>query len=294
MALSRPVLCLGDPLVDLIGERPDCFVVHAGGVMANVAVAAARSGARVALAGGAGDDAWGRWLRDRLAAEGVGLEAFRLVAERSTPLALVPIDPAGEADYAVYGDADAPWFSSRTLADALDAASGVCVGSNTLVDERAREATLEAVRSSLAADRPVVFDPNLRLGRWRSVADAAARANACVPGALLVRCNAQEAAVLTGEDDLERAASALLKAGARLVVISLGTGGAILRGELRADVPGVPVADLRSTIGAGDVLTGVLLARLALAGWYPPAVAAALPEAVGRAAAACAHWGALD
>ncbi len=45
---------------------------------------------------------------------------------------------------------------------------------------------------------------------------------------------------MTGEDDPERAALALLKAGARIVVITLGAGGAILRGELRADVPGVP------------------------------------------------------
>ena len=84
----------------------------------------------------------------------------------------------------------------------------------------------------------MIFDPNLRLHRWRSAADAAASANACVPGALLVRCNAAEAALMTGEDDPERAALALVKAGARLVVISLGAAGAMLRGELRADVPG--------------------------------------------------------
>ena len=33
---------------------------------------------------------------------------------------------------------------------------------------------------------------------------------------------------------------ALVKAGARLVVLTLGADGAILRGELRADVPGSP------------------------------------------------------
>ena len=45
---------------------------------------------------------------------------------------------------------------------------------------------------------------------------------------------------MTGEDDPERAALALVKAGARMVVITLGAEGAILRGELRADVAGVP------------------------------------------------------
>ena len=35
---------------------------HFGGAVANVAVVAARIGARVALAGGAGEDPWGEWL----------------------------------------------------------------------------------------------------------------------------------------------------------------------------------------------------------------------------------------
>ena len=45
----------------------------------NVAVVAARHGAPVALAGGAGDDPWGRWLRERLRARGVELSLFELV-----------------------------------------------------------------------------------------------------------------------------------------------------------------------------------------------------------------------
>jgi fructokinase len=49
-----------------------------------------------------------------------------------------------------------------------------------------------------------------------------------------------------------------------------------------------------SSVGAGDVLTGTLLARLALSGFYPSAVAVALREAVAAAASACERWGALD
>jgi fructokinase len=49
-----------------------------------------------------------------------------------------------------------------------------------------------------------------------------------------------------------------------------------------------------STIGAGDVLTGVLLARLASSGYYPAAVAASLPDAVAQSSLACERWGALE
>ena len=80
-----------------------------------------------------------------------------------------------------------------------------------------------------------------------------------------------------------------------MVVLTLGAEGVILRGALRATVPGVPAASgVLSTVGAGDVLTGTLLARLAVSGFYPSSVAAALPEAVAAAARACERWGALD
>ena len=76
-------------------------------------------------------------------------------------------------------------------------------------------------------------------------------------------------------------------------MITLGPDGALLRGELTADVPGVP-AQVVSTVGAGDALTGVLVGRLHRAGFDPAAVAQALPEAVEASARACERWGALE
>ena len=154
--------------------------------------------------------------------------------------------------------------------------------------------TMRAREFALSLELPVIFDPNLRLHRWSSASEAAASANACLSGALLVRCNREEALIMTGEDDPERAALSLVKAGARLVVITLGADGAILRGELRADVPAVVPARVVSTVGAGDVLMGSLVARLAASAFYPSAVAAGLRDAVAAASAACERWGALD
>jgi sugar/nucleoside kinase (ribokinase family) len=295
-------LCLGEALVDLICEKPvnglaeaDSFVPHFGGAVANVAVFAARAGARVALAGGAGLDEWGRWLRARLEGAGIELSLFELRDGCQTRVAMVAVDDAGEARYLVYGDAVATVVHALRdrVESAVEQSAALFVSSNTLVGAEEREVTMEARRIALELERPVILDPNLRLHRWRSNAEAAACANACVPGALLVRTNRAEAELMTGEEDPERAALALVKAGARMVVVTLGPHGAILRGELRADAPGVAVRVL-STIGAGDALTGTLLARLAATDYYPPAVAAALPEAVAESARACERWGAHE
>jgi fructokinase len=165
--------------------------------------------------------------------------------------------------------------------------------SGTLVGEAERQVTMKARERALALDHPVIFDPRLRLRHWGSKADAAASANACVPGALLVRASAADARLMTGEDDLERASLALRKAGARNVVITDGSAGAMLRGKIRLDVAGVP-ARVVSTIGTGDALMATLVARLQITGFYEPAIAAALKEAMVAAAKACERWGACD
>ncbi len=295
-------LCVGEALVDLICERQidslaqaPAFVPHFGGAVANVAVVAARAGAPVALAGGAGDDAWGRWLRERLELEGVDLPLFELMPDSRTPIALVRVAADGEASYHIYGEMIGTVVHALgdRVEEAVRDSAALFVSSNTLVGADERAVTMRAWALAHQLGRPVIFDPNLRLNRWSSRADAAASANACVPGALLVRLNRAEAELMTGEGDPERAALALVKAGARLVVLTLGSAGAMLRGELRADVPGVQVSVL-STVGGGDVVTGILLAKLGLSGFYPAAAAAALPEAVSAAAQACERWGALD
>jgi len=288
-------LCLGEALVDLIRERADAFVPHFGGAVANVAVLAAGFGADVALAGGAGDDGWGHWLRARLESEGVELSHFELIEGHQTPIALVVVGGDGEPLYQIYGETIGTVVKALAgrVEDAVRHSGALFISSNTLIGEEERAVTMRARELALELGQPLIFDPNLRLHRWPSNADAAASANACVPGALLVRANRTEATLMTREEDPERAALALVKAGARLVVITLGAEGAILRGELRASVAGVP-ANVVSTVGAGDVLTGVLLAKLALAGFYPPAIAAALREAVAESARACERWGALD
>ncbi len=295
-------LCVGDALVDLIGERHAAlmgdvgrFIPYFGGTVANVAAFAARAGSRVSLAGGAGDDNWGRWLLDRLRREEVDTSYFALLPGVRSQLAFVSIDEDGEPAYELYGDSAQAVVASLggRLQEAVGDADGLFISTNTLAGDRERELTMRARQTALDLGRPVIFDCNVRLHRWSSRADAAASANACVPGAMLVRANQAEAELMTGESDPERAALALRKAGAGLVVLTLGAGGAILRGNWSADVAAVPV-DVVSTVGAGDALTGTLLARLAMSGFYPPAAAASLHEAVQAAARACTRWGALD
>jgi fructokinase len=296
-----PALCLGEAIVDLVCEHPvsslaeaDAFSPRFGGATANVAVMAARHGADVALAGGAGADPWGEWLLDRLREEGVATDWFALVPGLATPIAFATIAPDGEPTFLIYGEGIEATIATvgPRLDDALASASGLFFGSNTLVGEVERSLTMAARAGALARGLPVVFDPNLRLPRWRDSSAAVAAALTCVEDALLVKLNRAEAELLTGEPEPARAAEALVGAGARAVVVTLGADGAVMRGAADAEVPGVPARPV-STVGAGDALAGVLLARLSQAEWAPEAAAAALPEAVTVAARVTEQWGAV-
>ena len=293
------VLCLGEALVDLICHRPargladaDAFVPHFGGATANVAVAAARQGAEVALAGGARDDAWGRWLRDGLERAGVDTRWFALRSGGETTVAFTTIDDGGDATYAFYGDSlgAAVAAAAPRLEEAVEASEALFFGGNTLVHEDERAATLRARDRAVELGKPFCFDPNLRLDRWDSRKEALELSRACVEGAFLVKANRAEATLLTGETQARRAGAALAEMGPKLAVVTLGSDGALVAGEQSFTVPGRK-ATVVSTVGAGDAFMGVLLAYLQRAGWDPD-LEHAVDVAVEVAARVTEAWGA--
>ena len=296
------IACLGEALVDLVCERPvtgptdvDAFVPHFGGALANVAVQAARRGAEVGICGGVGDDPWGHWLKDRLAAAGVDTTDFVLERGGRTPLALVTIDRRGEPSYAIYGSTAGLGLvpAAARIEHAVSAAGLILLSSNTLLGEQERRLTMGARAQALAEGKKVVVDANLRLNRWPDEDLLRRETMALLDGAFLAKMNAHEAEFLTGEADPVRAAEALRGDVARNVVITSGERGAILRGEngVSREVPAIPVV-VRNAAGAGDAVTGVLLAHLAASGGYAPSLNVALPEAMQAAATVVQHWGA--
>src|SRR5450759_2658253 len=303
MSVPEPFLFLGETLVDLICERPleswseaDSFVPHCGGAPTNAAIVSARCGAQVALAGGVGDDHWGRWLEDRLRAERIDLRWWKRLPGVQTGVAFDVIDPLGVPDFLIYGQGIEPALVAleSELEAAVAASAAVELGSNTLLCARERALTLRARELALESRKPLFVDVNLRLGRWERPAQAIDSVLSLCAGAFLVKVNREEAQLLSAESDPARGAEALCaQLGARVVVVTLGAEGALVRGETRANANGV-AADVVDTTGAGDAFLGVLVAALTTSGYDPAAAAEALPLAMATAARSTERYGAVD
>ncbi len=275
--ISLPVPHLPAPGETVLAVAAATF--GAGGKGANQAVAAARLGGAVRMAGCRGDDDFGARLRDGLAAEGIDVAGLRAIPGVASGLALITVDPAGENSIAV-----AP--GANGLAGDPEVAAAFARPCDVLV----LSAEIPAAALTAALRRA-------RAGQVRTVLNLAP-VPAGAPALLAERpdwlvVNAREAAAVAGQpaDDAPdgparaRAVAAGLAARAAggHVVVTLGAAGAVLAGPSGpAEVPGFPVTAV-DTVGAGDAFVGAL--AVALASGLDPAAAVTAACAAGAAAA---------
>lgn len=104
-ATSRPVLLVGDANADVIVQLPPepgnrqpvtPPEVRLGGTVANTAAALAALGAPVQFAGALGDDGYGRFAAQQLAARGVDVSHVVFTREAFTTVVLVIVERTGE------------------------------------------------------------------------------------------------------------------------------------------------------------------------------------------------------
>jgi len=297
------IVCLGEALVDLIGDppgpEPERFSVYFGGAMANVAVAAARSGAPAALAGGVGDDAFGRLLRRHLEAEGVDLLHLGTLPAGATPFAFVRVADSGDPSFEVHGagiEAGVGLLAGgeRQL---LVGASALVIGSNTLTGGSALEVTRTAVGEAVDSGVPVLFDPNLRPNRWRRIETALERCRSLAAQATAIKANLDEARQLVGAPAADSAAAAarLLELGPTLAVVTSGANGATARlaGQSALHFEAAERVDRPRPLGAGDAFMGTLAGGLHARGWNLDRIDEVLGAAVRAGSEACARTGAI-
>jgi fructokinase len=273
---AMDVVCIGEAVLDLVASRRGplraarTFEASSGGAPCNVAVGAARLGARAAFVGVVGDDEFGRLLRDALVDEGVDVSALRHDRARRTDLCFIAVDPSGERSffYPAPSDARPALGPDDVPPDLLRAARVVHFGGG-LLETASGVAAVEKLTDAARGHATVTFDPNPRLHRWADRELLRARLAAAVPRCDVVKCSAEEAVWVAGVAEPAAAARALVARGVALAIVTLGPQGAVwARASDEGAVP-APVVEVVDTTGAGDAFCAALATRLAAEG--PPA-----------------------
>ncbi|MDG4824863.1 5-dehydro-2-deoxygluconokinase [Asanoa sp. WMMD1127] len=292
------VVAMGRLGVDLYPEQVGVkladvrtFAKSLGGTAANVAVAAARHGRRVALVSGTGADPFGDYLHDELRGYGVDDRWVAIVPDLPTPVTFCEIFPPDHFPIYFYRYPSAPDLQIAAAdldLDALRAAGVLWLTGTGLSVEPTRGTHFAALR---ARDRAplTILDLDYRAAFWPDPQSAGAAYREALPLVTVAVGNAEECAVATGERDPERAAAALLGFGVEIAVVKLGGDGVLgVTATEAVRVPPVHV-EVVNGLGAGDAFGGALCHGL-LAGW-PLARVLAFANAAGALVAgrlACA------
>jgi 2-dehydro-3-deoxygluconokinase len=233
------------------------FVKRAAGAELNVAIGLARLGLRVGWLSRVGRDAFGRFVLETLAAEGIDASAVTVDPAHRTGFYLKSRTLDGsdpEIEYFRAGSA-ASFLSVADYPDAYFAGarhvhlSGVAPA----ISDSSHALALHIATAARARGQRISFDPNLRPRLWRSREEMISRVNALAALAHWVMPGLEEGRVLTGESTAEAIAGFYLARGAEGVAVKLGAGGAYVRtADFRANVPAAPVGQVVDTVGAGD------------------------------------------
>ncbi len=267
------VTAIGEILIDLTQTGTNesgvpQFSANPGGAPANVAVAAARLGAKPAFWGKVGDDAFGAYLRKVLTENGVDTAGLR-TGSQPTTMAIVSVDGTGERSFRFLRGADRDICPEEVDEDAVFKTKILHFGSVSLTAGMSRSATIFAARTAHRNGGLVSYDPNYRPALWANRAEAAEWMTIPLPLVDIIKLAKEELPLITGTTDLEEGARILEERGISLIMVTLGSEGVFCRWRGEAwKQPGVPVK-VADTNGAGDTFLGAVLSRLCLRGEKP-------------------------
>ena len=170
------VVALGELLIDFTcqsvdGEGYPTMAAHPGGAPANFLAALSKFGAKSALLGKVGTDAFGKLLTATLQQAGIETKGLVATDDVFTTLAFVTLDEQGNREFS---------FSRKPGADTcirfeeldlslIDEAKVFHFGTLSLTDEPARSATYRAVEYAKKAGKLITYDPNLRKPLWKNL-----------------------------------------------------------------------------------------------------------------------------
>ena len=271
------VAALGELLIDFTCLSTDAdgyptMAAHPGGAPANYLAALTKFGAKTAMIGKVGNDAFGRLLIKTLKGTGIDTRGMLVSDDVFTTLAFVTLDDSGDREFsfARKPGADTQLRFDEIDLSVIDASKVLHFGTLSMTNEPARDATYKAVEYAAGHGKLISFDPNLRKPLWDDLDEAKRQMLWGLQHADIVKISDEETEFLFGIAPEEAAKHIIDSFGVRLVYVTCGAEGCFYRtktasGFVKA-LSGIAVKD---TTGAGDIFGGSAMYGLLRAGGVP-------------------------
>lgn len=271
------VAALGELLIDFTCLSTDTdgyptMAAHPGGAPANYLAALTKFGAKTAMIGKVGSDAFGRLLIKTLKGAGIDTRGMLVSDDVFTTLAFVTLDDSGDREFsfARKPGADTQLRFDEIDLSVIDASKVLHFGTLSMTNEPARDATYKAVEYAAGHGKLISFDPNLRKPLWDDLDEAKRQMLWGLKHADIVKISDEETEFLFGIAPEEAAKHIIESFGVRLVYVTCGAEGCFYRTKTASGfakaLSGIAVKD---TTGAGDIFGGSAMYGLLRAGGVP-------------------------
>jgi 5-dehydro-2-deoxygluconokinase len=295
------VITIGRSSVDLYGQQIGSrledihsFAKSVGGCPSNIAIGCSRLGLKAGVVTRVGDEQMGRFIRERMAREGVALTGIITDPKRLTALVLLAVENDQTFPLIFYRENCADMALSEEEIDPnfIASAKAVLVTGTHFSQAHTSLAQNKAIDIARANGGKVVFDIDYRPNLWGLAGHAAgeeryiksdrvsAHLQAILPQCDLVVGTEEEIHIAAGEEDTIKALRRIRSLSHATIVLKRGPMGCVVfEGEIPARLEegivgdGFPV-EVYNVLGAGDAfLSGFLR------GWIR-----------GEALQTCATW----
>lgn len=265
MADALDILAIGEPLYELAetersGER--LYRPGFGGDTSNVAIAAARQGARVGFFSHLGEDSFGQAFLDLWDREGIDRSSVVQRVATKTGIYFISYGPDGHHfSYLRAGSAASLVGPTDLPAQQLAGAKLIHVsGISQAISASAADSVFAAIAQVRQAGGLVSYDTNFRDTLW-PLDRARAVIHAAIAGADIARPGLDDARKLTGLQTPDEIADFYLGLGCGIVAMTLGADGVLVATQAeRRTIPARRVEAVDAT-GAGDCFGGAFLAE---------------------------------
>ena len=277
------VVALGELLIDFTCVSTDAdgyptMAAHPGGAPANFLAALAKFGAKAALLGKVGSDAFGKLLVGTLDAAGIETRGLVVTDQVFTTLAFVTLDDRGDREFsfARKPGADTCITFEELDLSLMDQTKVFHFGTLSLTDEPARSATYRAVEYAKSHGKLITYDPNLRKPLWADLEECREQMLWGLAQADVVKISDEEVEFLFGLGVEAGAAHILQNYGCKLVFVTCGADGCFFQNSVASGmVPSLSNIHVVDTTGAGDIFGGSAVWKLLQLGKAPEALSEA-------------------